>query len=286
MILKFYFNRILFFVVFSLAIASCSSNEIEPNNQQEEDHTEEPNPEQPQETQGPNILLIIADDFGLDACPGYSLGTTKPNMPNLQNLMNTGIKFTNVWSNPTCSPTRAGILTGKYGFRTGVIRAGYELPTTETILQSYIDTNTNNAYSHAVIGKWHLGRSDSHPNDMGLSYFAGTTGNPGSYTNWELNINGTVSNSTEYITSKLTDLAIDWVDAQTKPWFLWLAYNAPHSPFHLPPNNLHSQGAISNDQTSIDNNPMPYYMASVEALDAEMGRLIDSMSQEGKKIIP
>lgn len=286
MIKKLFFNRILFFFFLFVVAASCSSEQVESGNQQEE-NVEDPVEEQPDEggepnSKSPNILLVIADDFGLDACPGYNLGTTKPNMPTLQNLMNNGIRFNNVWSNPTCSPTRAGILTGKYGFRTGVTRAGNVLSTTETTLQSHIDTNTSNSYSHAVIGKWHLGRTDSHPNDMGLSYFAGTTGNVTSYTNWELNINGSISNSTEYLTSKLTDLAIDWVGDQTKPWFLWLAYNAPHSPFHLPPTNLHSQGVLPSDQTSINNNPMPYYLASLEALDAEMGRLINSLSQEEK----
>ena len=57
--------------------------------------------------------------MGLDATPGYNIGTVKPNMPTLQNMINSGVKFNNVWSNPTCTPTRATLLTGKYGFRTG-----------------------------------------------------------------------------------------------------------------------------------------------------------------------
>ena len=231
----------------------------------------------------PNILLVIADDMGLDACPGYSLGTIKPNMPNLQNLINTGIRFNNVWSNPTCSPTRAGILTGKFGFRTGVTKVDDELSTSETSIQKFLDLNTNAGYSHALIGKWHLSKDANHPNNMGIDYYAGIlNGTVQSYTNWNLNINGTTTISTEYTTTKLTDLAIDWVDSQTKPWFLWVAYNAPHTPFHVPPNNLHSQENLATDQGSIDANPLPYYMAALEALDTEMGRLINSMSQEEK----
>jgi len=70
------------------------------------------------------VLLIIVDDIGLDATIGYNIGSQKPNMPNLQNLINSGVKFNNVWSNPVCSPTRSTILTGKYGYRTSVLDAG------------------------------------------------------------------------------------------------------------------------------------------------------------------
>ena len=61
-----------------------------------------------------NVLLIVADDLGLDATVGYNIGNQKPSMPNLQKLINSGIKFNNVWSNPVCTPTRGTILTGKY----------------------------------------------------------------------------------------------------------------------------------------------------------------------------
>ncbi|TGV01529.1 sulfatase-like hydrolase/transferase [Flavivirga rizhaonensis] len=242
--------------------------------------------EVPENTQNtaPNILLIIADDMGLDATPGYDIGTVKPNMPTLQSLMNSGIKFTNLWSNPTCSPTRASILTGKYGFKTNVLDAGDVLSTSEMSLQNYIDTNTNESYNHAVIGKWHLSNNATHPNNMGINHFAGLLGGGvQSYWNWNLTENGATTKSTTYTTTKFTDLAINWVAEQTTPWFLWLAYNAPHTPFHLPPNDLHSQGILPSDQASIDNNPLPYYMAALEAMDSEMGRLINSMSEDEKE---
>ena len=138
----------------------------------------------------PNILLIIADDMGLDASPGYSLGSVKPNMPNLQSMINYGVLFNNVWSNPVCSPTRSSILTGKYGFRTGVLKANDELSTTETSLQKYLDNN-NSGYNHAVIGKWHLSTSTNHPTDMGINYYAGLlNGGVQSYSNWNLTENG------------------------------------------------------------------------------------------------
>ncbi|MDG1171207.1 MAG: sulfatase-like hydrolase/transferase [Polaribacter sp.] len=70
----------------------------------------------------PNMLLIIADDVSKDAVPTYTEGIIKANMPNLQGLIITGITFDNVWAYPVCSPTRASIITGKYGFKTGVLK--------------------------------------------------------------------------------------------------------------------------------------------------------------------
>ena len=90
-----------------------------------------------------------------------------------------------------------------------------------------------------------------------------------------------MSNSeTTYTTTKFADLAIDWLDDTSKPWFLWLAFNAPHTPFHLPDTDLHQQGSLPTDQASIDANPLPYYLAMLEALDTELGRVINSLSQE------
>lgn len=249
---------------------------------QSDDTTGNPPPNEESSQTKPNILLIIADDMGLDATPGYSIGSVKPNMPNLQNMINSGIRFNNLWSNPVCTPTRGSILTGKYGFRTNVLKANDVLSTSELSLHQYLDNN-NSGYNHAVIGKWHLSTDSNHPNIMGVNYYAGLlSGGVQSYWNWNLTENGQTTASTEYTTTKFTDLAIDWVADQTQPWFLWLAYNAPHTPFHLPPNELHYQGNLPSDQASIDANPLSYYLAMLEAMDTEMGRLINSMSQEEK----
>nr|WP_299383425.1 sulfatase-like hydrolase/transferase [Allomuricauda sp.] len=234
-----------------------------------------------EETTHPNILLIIADDMGLDATPGYDVGTLKPNMPNLQELASNGLTFTNVWAYSVCTPARASILTGKYGFRTNVLKVDDPLSTSEVSIHSYLDQNTDNAYAHAVVGKWHLSRSPDHPITMGVDYFAGFLGGGvPDYFNWSLVENGSSSTSREYTTTKFTDLAIDWVDEQTQPWFLWLAYNAPHTPFHLPPDGLHTQVGLTDNQADIDAEPRPYYLASLEAMDVEIGRLLASLSEE------
>lgn len=232
----------------------------------------------------PNILLIIADDMGLDASPGYTIGNIKPAMPNLQTLINTGITFNNVWSNPLCTPTRSTILTGKYGYRTNIMKVDDELSTSEISIQKYLDNNLGEVYNHAVIGKWHLSSDAYHPQNMGINYYAGVLGGGlTDYWKWKLTENGESNISTTYNTTNYTDLAIDWIENQTQPWFLWLAYNAPHTPFHLPPTALHSQGDLPTDEASISANPLPYYLAMLEALDTEMGRLISSMSSEEKE---
>lgn len=237
----------------------------------------------PVTTSKPNILLVIADDVSKDAIPNYTEGSTKANMPNLQSLMSTGITFDNVWAYSVCSPTRASIITGKYGIKSGVIEVGEEISTSEISLQKHINNNTSDAYATAIFGKWHLSNNVDDPITMGVDHFSGILkGGVQDYYSWDVFENGASSITTEYITTKLTDLAIDWKNAQTKPWFLWMAYTAPHTPFHLAPTNLHSQGNLATDQTTIDANPLPYFLSSLEALDSEMGRLISSFSDEEK----
>ncbi len=264
-----------FIIIGILALlCSCSSSDVDVNDVD--------TPTDPISSK-PNILLIIADDMGLDATPNFSEGTIKPNMPNLQAMMDTGITFKNLWSYPVCSPTRASILTGKYGSKTGVLEVGNTINTSETSIQQFLDDATSNAYASAIIGKWHLSNSAADPITMGVDYYAGLlTGGVQSYTNWDLTENGVTSNSTEYTTTKFTDLAIEWVDKQSKPWFMWLAFNAPHTPFHLAPTSLHSQGNLPTDTASIDANPTPYYMSAIEAMDSEIGRLLSSLTTEEK----
>lgn len=241
----------------------------------------------PSITTQPNILLIIADDMGLDATPNYSVGATKPNMPVLEGLMKEGVTFDNVWANPECSPTRASILTGKYGYRTGVLDVmdNGQIPLTEISIQKYLEENGGAAYSSAIIGKWHLGGAGNgginSPANMGIKYYEGlVSGAVPDYSNWTITKNGVQSNCTEYATTKFTNLAIDWIGQQNQPWFLWLAYNAPHTPFHLPPTDLHDRDNLPADAASIAANPQPYFFAMMEAMDTEIGRLLASLSTE------
>ncbi|SEL49278.1 Arylsulfatase A [Aquimarina amphilecti] len=226
----------------------------------------------------PNILFIIADDLGKDAINGFSEGNIKPSTPNIDAIRNSGLSFNNFWTYPTCSPTRASILTGKYGYRTGVKWAGDELDLSETSLQKYIKDQTNGNYATAIVGKWHLSGDNTavNPEIFGLDYYSGIIrGAPQSYYNWQLTENGVSNVETEYVTKKITDLANDWIHQQDKPWFMWLAYNAPHTPFHVPPNEMHSQGNLPSFLSGMD--PTPYYMAAIEAMDYQIGKLLDDM---------
>lgn len=234
-------------------------------------------------TESPNILFIIADDLGKDAINGFSEGSIKPNTPNLDAFRNGGISFSNFWTNPTCTPTRASIITGKYGYRTGVKGVGDELSISETTLQEYISTQTNNEYASAIVGKWHLSGNNSaiNPETFGIDYYAGLIrGAVDDYYQWQLSVGGSTSQNTGYITEVFTDLSIDWIKQQSKPWFMWLAYTAPHTPFHAPPSNMHSQGNLPTYNNGLD--PIPYYMASIEAMDFQIGRLLDNIPEDEK----
>ena len=231
----------------------------------------------------PNILLIIADDQGLDASAQYTLSSDLPVTPTLNQLASQGIIFDNAWATPACTTTRSTMITGKYGVNSGVLDIGDILPAGSVTLQQFLaqDENTDN-YQSAVIGKWHLGGTAadaSHPATVGIDYFAGTLrGAISDYTDWDLTVNGQTTGSTEYHSSAITDLAIDWIDDQAQPWFLWLAYVAPHTPFHLPPAELHTQ-TLSGTEADIAANPRAYYLAAIEAMDTEIGRLLGTMTE-------
>ena len=226
----------------------------------------------------PNIIFLLSDDQGKDSSAEYNISTDIPNTPTLSALADGGVIFENAWVAPSCSPTRAALLTGKNAVRTNVMQPGDDLPTTEVTLPSYLKTNAATSdYSSAMIGKWHLGGGATGPNDFGIDYFAGIlSGSIPDYFNWSLSVNGSSSTNTNYATSELTDLAVDWVDDQTTPWFLWLSYNAPHTPYHLPPATLHNRN-LSGSQTDINANSRDYYLAAIEAMDTEFGRLWNSL---------
>jgi len=130
-------------------------------------------------------------------------------------------------------------------------------------LQRYIAEETDGGYATALIGKWHLSNSPTfNPESLGIDYYAGVLGAaPESYYDWQLTEGGASTTSAGYNSEVLTDRAIDWVQSQERPWFLWLAYNAPHSPFHVPPSEMHSQGALPEFRRGMD--ATPYYMAGL-----------------------
>lgn len=220
----------------------------------------------------PNILIILADDLGIDVSNGYQTNNLMPTTPRLDALRASGLTFKNAWTPPKCTPSRATIMSGHYGVKTGVTGTPGNLTTNFTSLYSAIATQTSNAYADAFIGKWHMSQPVDYgdPAAHGIDHFEGFfNSNVDDYYAWEKVTNGVVSNETDYLTSHLTDSAIDWVNDQNSPWFLWLAHGAPHSPFHEPPSNLHTLNPIGSNRRK--------YIAAIEAMDAEIGRLFDNI---------
>lgn len=230
----------------------------------------------------PNILLIIADDLGKDATNGFTEGTIKPHTPHIDSIRVNGLSFTNFWTYSSCSPTRASMICGKYGYRTGVTWVHQVLSPKETILQKFIKDSGSVDYATAVIGKWHLAGKNNptfNPETLGLDYYAGFIGGGvDNYNSWPFTEDGATTYRKTYITQTFTNLAVKWVKEQQKPWFLWWAHVAPHTPFHAPPAEMHSQGPL--ETYKKDMAPQPYHMAMIESLDYEIGRFLDSIPED------
>ena len=224
----------------------------------------------------PNILFVIADDLGNDALDGFGLDIDNlPATPTLDQLRSEGITYMNNWATPQCSPTRASIMSGKYGIHTGVMQVPGDLGLEHESIFNRLNAVSGVDYSTAVIGKWHISSpfNVDQLEDHGVDYFEGLrAGGVNDYYNWNKIENGQQVAVEEYITTHLTNAAIDWMDEQDQPWFLWLSHVAPHSPFQIPPDDLYT--------TVNPNNNRSIYNASIEALDHEIGRLIGSMDPE------
>ncbi len=223
----------------------------------------------------PNILLIIADDMGIDALNGYHNSQLLPNTPNLDALRAQGLTFENVWAAPQCTPTRAAIMSGKYGIKTGVTRApGHLDPNLHISIFRELATQTANTYADALIGKWHVSPAGDYTamTQHGVDFYTGSfDGEVSDYYNWERLENGIETQDTTYVTTAITGDATDWINAQTQPWFLWWAHIAPHSPFHTPPDSMYVLGGNNSDTRN--------YMRAIEAMDFSIGKLLDSIPQ-------
>jgi len=220
----------------------------------------------------PNILLIISDDLGVDASNGYHAINSTLTTPNLDNLRNSGITFENAWASPVCSPTRSNIISGKYGTKTGVLGVPGILSTDHTSIFKAVEALTNGAYADAVFGKWHLGPNNNrdHPADHGVDYFGGSFGGAvQDYFDWAKTTNGVMSNVTEYATTHFTNDAINWINSQNQPWLVSMSYTAPHTPLHVPPESMYTINNTGNNYRK--------YLAMIESLDFEIGRLLDNI---------
>ena len=238
-----------------------------------------------------NTILLIADDVSPDYFGFYSNNDTSIT-PVLSNLAYNGVVFDHAWAYPVCSPTRASMLTGRYGFRTGMghVVAGpstNQLSTAETTIASILRNNAPIQYSTACVGKWHLhsqGGNLNNPSIMGYQYYSGNfAGGITDYYNYQKIVNGTVDTSTTYATTETINDAISWLDTipTNQPFFLWVGFNAPHSPWHKPPNNLISNPNLPGTPGHISANRSEYFKAAIDALDTETGRLLQYLNTKG-----
>ncbi len=187
----------------------------------------------------PNILLFYADDLGYGELGCY--GSKEVPTPHIDSIAAGGIRFTSGYvAAPLCSPSRAGLMTGRYqqrfGHENNNMAPGHGLPLAETIMAQRIKAL---GYSTCMVGKWHLGSEpDRLPFRRGFDEYYGVTGNPGSYFQPRGFIDSRVSPDVQpaadegfYTTDAFAARAAEWIEGHRDgPWFLYLPFNAVHAP--------------------------------------------------------
>lgn len=245
-------------------------------------------------TDQPNIILILADDMGYGDL-GFT-GSEVLRTPHLDALARSGVFCEEGYvASAVCSPSRAGLLTGRdprrFGYE-GNLNKGHEnyatrpellgLPPGELTLGDHLRAA---GYATALVGKWHQGIGPGfHPNDRGFDYFCGMLGGSHSYFPTEgkhaIERNGTPVEmfSDPYLTDFFTDDGLAWIDQQKsneQPWFVFMSYNAPHGPMHATEKDL----ALF---THIKDPKRRTYAAMMWALDRGVGRIHDSLEKSGE----
>jgi arylsulfatase B len=230
--------------------------------------------------QVPNVLLVVADDLGVDYVGCYGLGSDPALTPYIDAFAATGVRFLNAQACPLCSPSRASMLTGRHGFRTGVgapvggSTAG--LASSEIILPEVLATG---GIQTALFGKWHLGEDLDWqtPTDAGFGTFVGSLGGslaPG-YFNWQKVDGGPATACTTYATTDTVDEALAFIATAPEPWFVMVSFNAGHTPFHVPPSSLLS--AATSAGLTAASPDIDKFKAMIEAMDKEFDRLLTSI---------
>lgn len=235
--------------------------------------------------QRPNIVLVITDDQGYGdlACHGNQVINT----PNLDRLHAESVRLTNFHVDPTCSPTRSALLSGRYSTRTGVwhtIMGRSMMNTNEATLAEHLSAA---GYRTMAIGKWHLGDNyPLRPQDQGFdeTFIHGGGGvgqGPDYFGNDYFDDvylrNGEPVQTTGYCTDVWFDAALDFLDRQgEEPFFLYLATNAPHGPYLVPDSyreKYTAQGVPA---------PMDAFYGMIENIDDNMARLTAKLEELGQ----
>lgn len=239
----------------------------------------------------PNVIIVLTDDQGWEDV-GFN-GGKDIHTPHLDALAASGVVFPQGYvSHPYCSPSRAGLLTGRYqqhfGHECNPGYEGYEtedppgLPLSETLLSQLLKKN---GYVTGAIGKWHLGDDPKFwPVNRGFDYWYGFSGGGRSY--WSdsdpgsqraLRLNGELQpeEQVSYLTDDFTDDAVEFIKRyKEEPFFLYLAYNAPHGPIHATREYLDRTDYLENGSRSA-------YAAMIVAVDDGMGKIANELERAG-----
>ncbi len=228
------------------------------------------------ETESPNIIVYLADDIGVEAFGSY--GGTSYETPNLDRLAAGGIRFTQAYSMPLCTPTRVALLTGKYNFR-NYDNFGY-LHTAERTIANYLQAA---GYATAFSGKWQLGGSFQTPHLFGFDEYLVWQLEEGDwwnrYKNPILTRDGESTRSREgaYGPDLFAEFAMDFMERhRNRPFFLVFMDTLPHDPWQPTPD---SAGYDTFDETSV--NDVRYFADNVRYQDKIVGRLIDELDSLG-----
>ena len=244
-------------------------------------------------TKTPNILVILADDLGRGEYSAF--GTKDIRTPHIDRLCREGMTFDNFYANScVCSPTRAALLTGCYPDRVGVpgvIREeepanswGY-LSRDAVLLPKLLAPA---GYHSAIVGKWHLGTTSPNlPNERGFTEFHGFLGDMmDDYLTHLRHGQNFMRHNAETITPEghATDLFTEWacryVEERSKaaaPFFLYLAYNAPHDPLQPPPDVL---ARVQQREPAMPANRAKL-VGLIEHMDAGIGQVLDVLDKTG-----
>lgn len=245
----------------------------------------------------PNFVLIVADDLGYGDV-GFN-GSREIPTPQIDRIANEGMRFTNGYvSFPVCGPSRAGLLTGRYQDRFGFVynptldpsnpKAG--IPLEERTIAEALATV---GYRNMVVGKWHVGTHPSlRPLNRGFESFFGFLSGGHQYFPEQLTVpdiesvqrkgdwyrtkilsNDTPVEIDEYLTDELSHVAADFVrKSDNRPFFLYLAYNAPHTP-------MQATEKYMKRFPHIDDKKRKTYAAMVSAMDDGIGEVLDALDE-------
>src|SRR6266480_1418193 len=228
----------------------------------------------------PNIVIILADDLrygdvGFNRCPDYPT-------PNIDSLTINGVSCSNGYvTHPFCSPSRAGLITGRYQQRFGHENQPEDdssnprlgLPIQELLLPQMLKPA---GYVCGLIGKWHLGLAPNmRPNQRGFDEFFGFLPAANVYFNATLRRNDTLVSEQTYLTDAFTREGVSFINRHaTEPFFLFLSYNAVHSPYDTPPQTYMDRVANISDPSRR------VYAAMATALDDGVGQVLQTLQAQ------